>query len=90
MSVDPSPSSFPVPGVRANLFPKVPSSRPEMKAQNTMLGLAAVCMLYIEVAGLFPGMSLVRKTSIKETRTHSKTCDCPEDTQKLHLFIWDP
>lgn len=68
MSVDTSPSS--VPGVRANpLFPKVPSSRPEMKARYAMLGLVAVCVLALRLMASFLGLESSQKDLDKKART---------------------
>lgn len=81
MSDDPSPSSFPVHGVTANLLPaEAPASGPEMRVQYLKLHLLATCVLTLWLKVFLLDQKSSQNDLCKMPRNSSKTCDCPQNS----------
>ncbi|XDA82607.1 hypothetical protein R6Z07F_012518 [Ovis aries] len=81
MSDDPSPSSFPVHGVTANLLPAgAPASGPEMRVQYLKLHLLATCVLTLWLKVFLLDQKSSQNDLCKMPRNSSKTCDCPQNS----------
>ena len=81
MSDDPSPSSFPVHGVTANLLPAgAPASGPEMRVQYLKLHLLATCVLTLWLKVFLLDQKSSQNDLRKMPRNSSKTCECPQNS----------
>lgn len=81
MSDDPSPFSFPVHDVRANLLPAgAPASGPEMRVPYLKLHLLATCVPTLWMMVFLLDQKSSQNDLRKMPGNHSKTCDCPQNS----------